>query len=43
MVEFGAIDIESNKYVLPKNALKTKKYVCGECNQKVIIRLPSEQ
>lgn len=38
MTEHGAIDCETNEYVQPENALKSREYRCGECNQRVILR-----
>lgn len=38
MFEFGAIDVETQTYVLPTEASKGKNYVCAECDQKVIVR-----
>ena len=37
-LQLGAIEIETNKYVSPTEALKGKNYKCIECDKKVIIR-----
>jgi hypothetical protein len=37
-LQLGAIDTETNKYTLPSDAIKCKKYKCIECNKKVILR-----
>jgi hypothetical protein len=38
MSSHGALDSETNIYVLPSNALKGREYVCADCNQRVILR-----
>ncbi len=38
MSSHGAIDVETNNYVLPSQALKGKSYTCAECHQRVIFR-----
>jgi hypothetical protein len=38
MSSYGAIDVETNEYVMPQNAFKGRNYTCADCNQRVIFR-----
>jgi hypothetical protein len=38
MSSHGAIDIETQDYVIPAKALKGRQYVCADCSQRVIFR-----
>ena len=38
MSSHGAIDIETNTYIIPTKALKGRSYICAECSQRVILR-----
>lgn len=38
MSNHGAVDRETNNYVLPNNASKGREYTCADCNQRVILR-----
>jgi len=37
-LQLGALDISSNKYILPSDAIKGTHYKCIECNNRVILR-----
>ena len=37
-LQLGALDIETNKYILPCNANKSKEYKCIDCNKRVILK-----
>jgi hypothetical protein len=38
MTSYGAIDTDTQDYVLPGRALKGRSYVCADCSQRVIFR-----
>lgn len=38
MSYYGALDCETNRYILPQQASKSRLYRCGECDQRVILR-----
>ncbi len=37
-LRLGALDIQTNEYVSPINALKNKQYKCADCDKRVILR-----
>ena len=37
-LQLGALDVETNKYILPCNANKSKEYKCIDCNKRVILK-----